>query len=517
MSPLSRALPLSLVLAAVLAAPAAAQGERLGTVSFPNAGDRAAQPDFLRGLALLHSFEYDDAARAFRAAQQRDPAFALAYWGEAMTYTHPLWNEQDLPAARAALARLAPTAEARAARAPTPRERDWLATAEVLYGEGPKARRDTLLARALERLVAAYPDDDEAKAFHALWLMALGQGVRDVPAYMRAGAIATELLHRKPDHPGAAHYVIHAFDDPTHAPLGLAAARAYAQIAPAADHAQHMTTHIFLALGMWDETIAQNAIAAGPDTAAWQPGHYTYWLHYALLQEGRFREAEALLGSLHAHLQAPARVGRRAYLSNARAQQVINAERWSDPSLAWAIPLDDAGAAPQAVDAFTRGFAAAMRGNRTETERRVAELGRLEGKEVGPLGGLPESVRLLRDELYAVHLRLEGKAADAMTALRDVAERSAAVPAEFGPPDFVKPPFELLGEWHLADGDLGAAQAAFTRSLALMPGRLRSLQGLVKAATAAGDREVAADAERRLRAYTGGADRGALSLDAAAR
>jgi tetratricopeptide (TPR) repeat protein len=496
----------ALLAAALAAAPLPAQADRLGTVHFPTSGAPAAQPHFLRGLALLHSFEYDDAAAAFREAQRADPGFALAYWGEAMTYTHPLWNEQDAAAARAALARLAPTPEARAARAPTPRERDWLATAEVLYGEGSKARRDTLLSRALARLVAAYPDDDEAQAFHALWFMALGQGVRHVPSYMRAGALAGEVLARRPDHPGAAHYVIHAFDDPVHAPLGLAAARAYSRIAPGADHAQHMTTHIFLALGMWDETIAQNAIASGADSAAWQPGHYTYWLHYGLLQEGRFREADALLGSLRAHLPAQSRAGRRAYLASARAQQVVNAERWDDAALAWDVPLDDAGAGPQAVDAFTRGYAAAMRGRRAETERRVSEIARLIGQPTGPLGGLPETIALLRDELYAVHLRLEGRTTDALVRLREVAERSAQVPAEFGPPDLVKPPYELLGEWHLAAGEAAAAQAAFTRALELMPGRLRSLQGLARAADATGDGEVAADARRRLQAYTGRAD-----------
>jgi tetratricopeptide (TPR) repeat protein len=496
----------ALLATAIVTAPLPAQHERLGTVHFPTSGAPAAQPAFLRGLALLHSFEYDDAAAAFRDAQRTDPAFALAYWGEAMTYTHPLWNEQDAPAARAALARLAPTPEARAARAPTPREREWLATAEVLYGEGSKARRDTLFARALERLAAAHPDDGEAQAFHALWLMGLSQAVRNVPTYMRAGALAADLLARQPDHPGAAHYVIHAFDDPAHAPLGLPAARAYARIAPGADHAQHMTTHIFLALGMWDETIAQNAIASGPDTSAWQAGHYTYWLHYALLQEGRAREADALLGSLRDHLPAQPSVGRRSHLAIARAQQVVNAERWDDPALAWDIPLDDAGAGPRAIDAFARGYAAAMRRDRAAAERSATVLAGLVGQPPGPVLGLPETLGLLHDQLRAVLLHLDGRTPDAIARLREVAERSAGVPAEFGPPDLVKPPFELLGEWQLAARDAAAAQAAFTRALELMPGRLRSLQGLARAADATGDREVAADARRRLQAYTGRAD-----------
>jgi hypothetical protein len=479
------------------AVPLAAQHERLGTVDFPATGAAAAQADFQRGVALLHSFEYDDAATAFRAAQAKDPGFALAYWGEAMTHTHPLWNEQDSAAARAVLRRLGPSPEARAARAATPRERAWLGTAEALYGDGAKARRDTLAMRAFARLAAQH-DDDEARAFHALWLMGLSQGVRHVPAYMQAGALASELLQRHPDHPGAAHYVIHAFDDPTHAPLGLPAARAYARIAPGADHAQHMTTHIFLALGMWDETVAQNAVASGPDSTRWQAGHYTYWLHYGLLQQGRTAEADALLRALHDHLAAPSRPGRRAYLASARAQQVTHAEAWDHPGLAWELALGDAGVVPQAVDAFTRGYAAAMRGQRDELGRQRAVLERLVGQDPGPLGGLPETIELLRDELGAVERRAAGDRAGAAAALLDVATRSAAVPAEFGPPDLVVPPYELLGEWRLADGDAAGAQAAFTRALELMPGRVRSLHGLARAAAATGDREVTSDAERRL-------------------
>ncbi|MEZ4586607.1 MAG: hypothetical protein R2909_09435 [Gemmatimonadales bacterium] len=299
------------LVAAAAVAPAAAQ---LGSVAFPSSGSAAAQPAFLRGVLLLHSFEYGRAAQAFREAQQADPGFALAYWGEAMTYTHPIWNEQDLPAARAALARLGATPEARAAKAPTERERGYLAAVEVLYGEGPKERRDTLYQRAMERLAAAHPEDLEARALDALALMGLSQGTRNVPTYVRAGAIALDVLRANPEHPGAAHYVIHAFDDPVHAPLGLPAARAYSKIAPDAPHAQHMTTHIFLALGMWSDVVAQNTVAAGPDSARWRPGHYTSWLGYGLLQQGRVREAAALLDRVTAALPVWRAESRRAYL-----------------------------------------------------------------------------------------------------------------------------------------------------------------------------------------------------------
>jgi hypothetical protein len=241
---------------------AVAQAPRLGTITFPNSGAPAAQEPFIRGVLYLHSFEFGPAAAAFREAQQADPGFALAYWGEAMSYNHALWGEWDDDAAHAVLERLGPTAEARRATAPTHREQMYLDAVEALWAGGPKPQRDTAYAHTMEQLVRAHPDDDEARAFWSLAILGLSGTTRVVPSYMRGAAIAQEVFERNPDHPGAAHYLIHSFDDPTHAPLGLPAARAYSRIAPDAAHAQHMTTHIFLALGMWDDVVSQNEIAA---------------------------------------------------------------------------------------------------------------------------------------------------------------------------------------------------------------------------------------------------------------
>ncbi|MEJ2320678.1 MAG: hypothetical protein P8Y21_15245, partial [Gemmatimonadales bacterium] len=178
--------------------------EGLGSLYFPTSGNVEAQDDFLRGVLLMHSFEYDRAADAFRKAQEIDPGFAMAYWGEAMTHTHPVWNQKDAAAAREVLQRLAPTAEARLAKAPTDREKGYLAAVEVLYGEGDKPALDTLYAAEMERLAAAYPNDLEAQVFYALALLGLSQGDRDVPTYMEAGAIALAAFGENPDHPGAA-------------------------------------------------------------------------------------------------------------------------------------------------------------------------------------------------------------------------------------------------------------------------------------------------------------------------
>jgi hypothetical protein len=390
-----------------------------------------------------------------------------------MTYTHPAWNEQDVDRARLALRRLAPTREARAALAPTERERAWLGAVEILYGEGTKVQRDTLYSAAMRTLAERYPADDGAQTFYALSLLGLNQGVRNVPTYMEAGAIALRVLSRNPRHPGAAHYAIHAFDDPVHAVLGLDAARAYAAIAPGAAHAQHMTTHIFLARGMWPEVVAQNRTALGGDQRYYNANHYTYWLHYGLLQEGQTHAAAALLDTLRWNQDDSAEPAHRAQLAQARAQQVMTGERWADPALAWHIALTNTDPVSQAADAFARAYAALMRGDSGAAATAGAEL-----RDVAARPGVDSVASLMATEFRAVRMRASGDTATAERALRAVAEASSALPASFGPPDLVKPPYELLGEWYLTDGRKPEAHQAFVRALELMPGRLLSLRGL---------------------------------------
>ena len=244
---------------ATAAVPSAAAAEGVGEVSFANSGSPAAQEPFLRGLALLHNFEYPDAAEQFRKAQKIDPDFAMAYWGEAMTYTHPVWMQQDLEAARAALGRLGATPEARRgegedrARARLPARRG-----------GPlrrrHARRSATSATPTPwpRSTQRYPDDVDATAFYALSLLGTAHQGRDFAIYMRSAALLEEVFPTHPHHPGVLHYLIHSYDDPVHAPLGMRAARLYGAVAPNAGHALHMTSHIFVALGLWDDVIAAN-------------------------------------------------------------------------------------------------------------------------------------------------------------------------------------------------------------------------------------------------------------------
>jgi tetratricopeptide (TPR) repeat protein len=475
----------------IWSAPLAAQ--QLGTINFPTSAPAAAQAAFARGVLFLHSFEYESAATAFRESQRVAPGFALAYWGEAMTYTHPVWNEQDAGRARGVLARLGSTAAARRAKAPTVREQMYLDAVDALYGEGSKPRRDTLYANAMERLAAAFPDDDEAQAFYALALLGLSQGVRDVPTYMRAGAIAEEVLRRNADHPGGAHYTIHAFDDPIHAPLGLRAARLYSKIAPAAPHAQHMTTHIFVAMGMWDDVVSQNIVAAGHDHDQWQAGHYTAWLGYGYAQQGRMDEARRHLETVRANFHRTSRRGEDPSLLSMRAQYLINSERWTDPIASWQLEAPGAGVVALAMDAFASAYVAIRTGKRLRAEQFLAELMQLQRRAtVDDAYSSNRSVPgILERQLQALVMLESGKRTEALAALNEAAGLEDAIPLEFGPPDVVKPTHELLGEVLLGFGQAAEAQREFVRALALAPGRARSLAGLGRAALAAGDSTVA--------------------------
>jgi tetratricopeptide (TPR) repeat protein len=480
--------PFPLLAILLAAAPLAAQQDKLGEASFPNSGAPAAQADFLRGLLLLHSFEYEEAATAFKAAEARDSSFAMAYWGEAMTYTHPIWNQQDTSAALTALRRFGPTAEARASRTRTERERAWLGTVEVLYSTGSKAHRDTLYEQAVERLVARYPTDDEARLFESLALMGLSQGIRDVPTYERAGAIALDQFKRHPNHPGAAHYVIHAFDDPAHAQRALLAARAYSQIAPGAAHAQHMTTHIFLALGMWPEVVSQNIIASGPDTAGWQPGHYTDWLGYGLLQQGDTAAAGRLLRSLHDHLAGGGSPGRRAALMTMIDEFVVNSERWHDPALDWPVEERDVHWLARISRRFVRGYAALRRGETPAAQGARAELEVLADSVPASLnGGLDRAqAGVMALELRALLAWQYRDSTQALSNARRAAAIEDSLPVEFGPPTVVKPSHELLGELLLAAGRPADAVRSFEHALALAPGRRLSLRGQAEARRLAG-------------------------------
>lgn len=484
---------LTLALVTLVPLDGSQQERQLGTIDFGNSGSESAQGPFIDGVLLMHSFEFDAAAASFRKAQELDPDFALAYWGEAMTYNHPLWRQQDREAALATLARYAPTPSARQAKAPTVREAEYLAAVDVLYGVGSKTERDLAYMGAMSRLSAAYPQDHEARSFHALSILGSTDGERDFATYMRAAAVAQPVFEENPDHPGAAHYIIHSFDDPIHAPLGVEAARAYSEIAPDAGHAQHMTSHIFVALGMWDDVVAANVRARdvqnGDRAAAGLPGnvcgHYTSWLHYGWLMRSDLAEAETGMDECRALVVAgqanPAEVG---YYVNMRARHVLDTEDWSAAERLGA-GVDRAGYH------FVSAYAALKLGERAAAADALIRL-RASSNADAP------RTRIMIMELEALTALDQGNGAQAMALLREAAALEESLPFEFGPPASLKPPHELLGEVAMALAEHAAALDAFQTALSFTPERAPSLSGLISAASALQQTALASDAQQRL-------------------
>jgi tetratricopeptide (TPR) repeat protein len=377
------------VLLALLAACVAfpAQSQDLGSIDFPTSGSPAAQPLFIKGVLLMHSFEYDDAREAFVAAQKADPGFAMAYWGEAMTFNHPVWQRTSPDLAKAALNKLGATPEARRAKAPTEKEKDWLGAVERLYGAGDastslsasastslsagKLARDLAYADAMKRMSEKYPNDDEVKSFYALAILGTSHGGRDISIYMRAAALVEQVYAKNPQHPGAAHYLIHAYDDPVHAPLGLRFADAYSKIAPAASHALHMPSHIYFAMGMWDEASAINERSVKAADARREEKrldvdargfHALLWLVYSYAQQGRYGEARGVMAQLDAAAKESGSERTRSHLALGRAAWLIETRKWGDakaPVVSKGLPKDAAIA-----ELFAIGFAAIRSGNR---------------------------------------------------------------------------------------------------------------------------------------------------------
>ncbi|HEY9402820.1 MAG TPA: hypothetical protein VIQ24_09000 [Pyrinomonadaceae bacterium] len=508
------------------------KGGALGKIDFPTSGSHAAQEHFIRGVAALHSFWYEEALEAFQAATKAEPGFALGYWGEAMAHNHPLWNEQDTEAARRALGKIPGTAKL------TPRESAYVNAVKALYGEGDRHARNLAYAAAMEKLYKEYPEDLEAASFYALSLLgAVRPTDKGYRLQAQAGAIALDVYAKNPNHPGAAHYIIHAFDDPEHAILALPAARRYAEIAPDAHHARHMPSHIFIQLGMWPEAAASNE-SSWATSDAWvrrknysierRDYHSLSWLEYVYLQQGRIKEAEAQLALMQksmAELGAPIRGAAYIY-----AVFIAETERWelieklfpqpaaksaslpaqkevgadachvaAKPATASRItpasltaqqsPRPTAG---QLYGAYLRGLAAKTT---ADADKYVADMRAL-GKEFERAGMYvfsADMIEVMALEVAALARAEAGKFDEAVGLLRTATVLEESLRPPSGPPDMLKPSHELFGEVLLRAGRPAEAAQQFQTALLRQPNRPRSLLGLARAAKSA-DTKLAARA-----------------------
>ncbi|MBI5277530.1 MAG: hypothetical protein HY854_13830 [Burkholderiales bacterium] len=503
------------ILALALHGGAASQEASLGRVDFPVTGSAGCQRLFTEGLLALYSFQYDQAHVSFQAALDSDPQCAMAAWGDAMAYQHALWGVRDVAKGRAALARIA--AEDRL----TDRERGFIATARALYAvEEPQAALRAWLdaAAALHR---ERPGDDEAALQHALALMAVYEEGTETRELVRAGAIALEVHARKPDHPAAAHYAIHAFDTNDLAVLALPAARRYARIAPGSAHALHMPSHTFVQLGLWPEVVPSNEqafaeskraaakLGQGPDKWDW---HALTWLAAAHLELGQARRARQLLAETADVLARHDMGHQRDAYTDMLLGYVMQTGRW-DEADALAAPLfvPPSGAAasaghqhgaPAAANAADRSVgrariaalrlraeAAVRRGDLQAAEARVKDV--REALERGNPYGSPRALTFIGAHLAEIEARVKVARAGSEEHKREVVaaiERSVELTDSLpvSGPTFLMPARERLAEALLAFGRPAEALAQYELVLRKRPNRALSLAGAALAAQGAG-------------------------------
>jgi tetratricopeptide (TPR) repeat protein len=499
-----------------------------------NAGAAApsleAQEQFQRALGSLHDFEYEEANEGFKQTQRLDPEFALAYWGEALTYYQTLWRQENVEAARQALAHLGPSPDARAAKAATHRDKSLLSAVEELFGDGDAPHRHRLYANAMGQLYGEYPDDPDVASLYALAL--LGTVSRGLIGYSelnqspdrqlagsatqkQIGTILAKVLETHPRHGGALHYLLHNYDDPDHARLALDAARTYASVADAgASHALHMPAHVFLQLGLWHDAASSDRAAYGASIEwtrrkglrpAMRNFHALSWLEYELLQTGRYRDASRAFDALapFASADAPSAQGSHGShqplssdLSSMRARLVIETRRWS--------LLDGERKFDNVDELLAIGMSAANTDNTWLAK--IARQALSQRAQAEQEGEARPAIAIMEREVAALIARAGGRSSEAIAILAEAARAELALPVPLGLPSPAKPAPELLGEILLEAGRGREAQSSFEEVLRRHPNRSLSVLGLARAAMASGNADVARQRYRELLANFDEAD-----------
>lgn len=472
----------------------------LGTVHFPTTCTEAVEKSFERGVALLHTFWYDEAQKQFQQVAQDDPHCAMAHWGIAMSLWHQLWNHPDAKTINKG------KAEGKKAESLHPRddrERGYIAAVDAFYG-GRKDRayhtRADAYSKAMQAAYQHHPDDREAEAFYALSLLASAPDHDTTFANeKKAAAILEQLFAEEPDHPGVAHYLIHSYDSPQMARLGLPAARRYAKIAPASPHALHMPSHIFARLGLWQDDIDSNlaSIAATRKTAAMHMGgeghqfHAMDFLQYAYLQSGREADAERLIEEVKTMPRMKDMYGLgfdpRVYVLAAfPARYDLELHHWSDA--AGLIPADDADSRDTGITYWAKAIGAARMGNVDQARTNVAQLATIHRELLHQKKKyFAEDVEQERQEAAAWLAHAEGKNDEAVAALRKIAETEEAEGSE----PLAIPAREMLADMLLDVNHPQEALAEYETDLKFNPNRFDGLYGAAHAAEVAGNNEKA--------------------------
>jgi tetratricopeptide (TPR) repeat protein len=467
--------------------------EKLGNVTFPTSCDPKVQAQFERGVAMLHSYWFIQARKTFEAVLQQDPQCVMAYWGIAVdllgnTLVGP-------PPAKSAQAAWDALEKARAIGVKTPRERDWIEALSAYYRNHDKVPVEDRLAAyntAMEQLTRRYPDDSEAWVFYALTLQASAS--KDDKTYanqLKSAAILEKLLQKDPQHPGVAHFLIHAYDYPPLADKGLAAARRYAGIAPAASHARHMPSHIYSMVGLWEESIASNRFALEIQPDYYHAADFMVYAHLQLAQDAK---AKAMMEQASKTADTGTRNVTIVNFTALAAMPARYALERADWKGAAALPITSTEF--PAADSLTR-FARSLGMVRSGDVVRAKH-------EVDAIHGLRRALQKSnqsywadrsRDQILALSgwiAHAEGSREEGLKLMREAADREDASVKHVAMENRLYPMRELLAELLLETGQAAAALREYEAALKESPNRYRGLYGAARAAETAGDRQKAA-------------------------
>ncbi len=495
----------------------AAPPDQLGNVNFPTSCTAEVQPTIEKGVALLHSFQYKESEKTFAAAATREPKCAIAHWGKAMALFHQLW---DFPDDKTLKEGRKDIEKAQKLRSANPREQGFINAAAAFYQKKSKmthAERTQAYSSALEKLHAQSPGDVEISAFYALSLVSLADKDVDTDANLKkAISILDPLFQQHPDHPGVAHYMIHATDRPEFAAQGLEAARRYAAIAPDSSHALHMPSHIFVRLGLWEDSITSNiaATASAAHAAEMHQAEFHYQTHamdflsYSYLQSGQEAKARELIEHT-SHVVGASEEDKADYRAYLAARTALELHRWKEAA---GLPIPAIRKNWSDTTYWARATGAARSGDVAGAESDVKELTQLvaDREERSKKSGYTVSTEKATDlrEAEAWLAFAKGKSDEALQELRAAADRqdknggeSVGIPAR-----------EMLADMLLELKRPAEAIAEYRTVLKNSPNRFDGLLGAARAAQASGDTGGAQSFYAKLAEICGaGADRPELA------
>lgn len=466
----------------------------------------AVQEKFDEGLLLLHNFEYDDALVAFEEATALDSTEVLTHWGEAMCHYKALWRLQNTDKGKAIVSRLGDTKEARMASIDAPLEKAMWELVEIMYGEGDFEERNKLIKAHMASLHKQYPNHQEIAAFYALSLIwateEYGNGSDDLRL---AASIADEIIKVNPLHPGALHYKIHALDGPTSAKDALDAADAYAKVAPDAAHALHMPSHIYLALGEWNGVVNSNQKSYDASVKRMikqelkdgARGYHSFaWLHYGLLQQGKYGTAEKILNDMLSYVPKDPTKGARGYLLGMQSRQLAESGKVNEKTqLDLNVKVDDISIVAKSVRSFLIAQVAFGNKDMKTINEEIEWLSnkiymasqQIEDSSItmcaagnsryAPTENSVKMAQVVITQMEGMKALLKGEEQLFETKMKKAVELEYLTDFPTGPPNITKPSFEQYGEWLLEKGRYEEAIAQFEKALSRMPNRSKSLKG----------------------------------------